>query len=164
MTNRSSVEFRGLTTSAISAICERSISCCRKRRASHAAPKVLKPATTPCGSCSIAPIRTDLRRLRAMENGGGFLNLDTDLHVTDAVLEAVKQEIRKQVRHRSEPRSGALPRRLGRAALLGVNRDEPGQPFCTKVAGTTVSALYGTERAGVLDGARQSRRGRRRSW
>ena len=89
-----------------------------------------------------------------MENGGGFLNLDTDLHVTDAVLEAVKQEIRSKFG--TEANLVPVPFRDGSVelVLLGVNRDEPGQPFVRKVAGTTVSALYGTERAAfstVLD-------------
>ena len=38
--------------------------------------------------------------------------------------------------------------------LLGVNRDDVGKPFVRKVAGSTVPALYGTERAAfstVLD-------------
>jgi len=89
-----------------------------------------------------------------MENGGGFLNLDTDLHVNNAVLDAVKQEIRSKFG--TEANLVPVPFRDGSVelVLLGVNRDEPGQPFVRKVAGTTVPALYGTERAAfstVLD-------------
>lgn len=89
-----------------------------------------------------------------MENGGGFLNLDTDLHVNESLLEAAKQEIRSKFG--TEANLVPVPFRDGSVelVLLGVNRDEPGQPFVRKMAGTTVPALYGTERAAfstVLD-------------
>lgn len=89
-----------------------------------------------------------------MEDGGGFLNLDTDLHVTEGLLNDVREEIRR--RFGADANLVPVPFTDGSVelVLLGVNRDEPGQPFVREVAGTTVPALFGTQRAAfstVLD-------------
>ena len=89
-----------------------------------------------------------------MEDGGGFLNLDTDLHVTEGLLNQVREEIRR--RFGADANLVPVPFVDGSVelVLLGVNRDEPGQPFVREVAGTTVPALYGGQRAAfstVLD-------------
>jgi hypothetical protein len=91
---------------------------------------------------------------QGMEDGGGFLNLDTDLHVERGTLDALREELRRRFGIDGNPvpvpfREGAVE-----LVLLGVDRDQPGQPFVRKVAGTTVPSLYGTERAAfstVLD-------------
>jgi hypothetical protein len=89
-----------------------------------------------------------------MEEGGGFLNLDTDLHVTEGLLNQVREEIRRKFG--TDANLVPVPFMDGSVelVLLGVNRDEQGQPFVRKVAGTTVPALYGRQRAAfstVLD-------------
>ncbi len=81
------------------------------------------------------------------EDGGGFLNLDVDLHVSDAVLDDLKKEIRK--RFGVDPALSAVPFIDGSVelVLLGTKTGEENQPFVRKVAGSTVPSLYGDERA-----------------
>lgn len=89
-----------------------------------------------------------------MEDGGGFLNLDTDLHIGAGVLDQVREEIRRKFG--TDANLVPVPFMDGSVelVLLGVNRDEEGQPFVREVAGSTVPSLYGTQRAAfstVLD-------------
>jgi len=91
---------------------------------------------------------------QGMENGGGFLNLDTDLHVTESLLEDTRQEIRR--RFGAEANLVPVPFLDGSVelVLLGVGREDENQPFVRKVAGSTVPSMYGSERAAfsvVLD-------------
>ncbi len=91
---------------------------------------------------------------QGMEAGGGFLNLDTDLHVTEELLNDVREEIRRKFG--TDANLVPVPFMNGSVelVLLGVSRDEEGQPFVREVAGSTVPSLYGTQRAAfstVLD-------------
>jgi len=91
---------------------------------------------------------------QGMEEGGGFFNLDTDLHVTEEELEEVREEIRR--RFGSDADLVPVPFTEGSVelVLLGTARGDEGEPFVRKVAGTTTPSLYGTQRAAfsnVLD-------------
>lgn len=88
------------------------------------------------------------------ENGGGFLNLDTDLHVSDELIEEAEEEIRR--RFGGNANLVPIPFMDGTVelVLLGTSRGEEGQPFVRKIAGSTVPSLYGHQRAAfsvVLD-------------
>jgi hypothetical protein len=89
-----------------------------------------------------------------MEEGGGFLNLDTDLRVSEGLLDQARDEIRRKFG--ADANLVPVPFTDGSVelVLLGVSRDDQGQPFVRKMAGSTVPALYGTQRAAfstVLD-------------
>ncbi|MEA5451771.1 hypothetical protein VB780_24555 [Leptolyngbya sp. CCNP1308] len=91
---------------------------------------------------------------QGMENGGGFLNLDVDLRVSDQLLEEVREEVQR--RFGSQANLVPVPFMNGSVelVLLGTSRDDENQPFVRKIAGSTVPALYGTQRAAfsvVLD-------------
>ncbi|PSN19394.1 hypothetical protein C7271_07505 [filamentous cyanobacterium CCP5] len=89
-----------------------------------------------------------------MENGGGFLNLDVDLRVSEELLEEVRQEVRR--RFGGQANLVPVPFMNGSVelVLLGTTRDDENQPFVRKIAGSTIPSLYGTQRAAfsvVLD-------------
>ena len=91
---------------------------------------------------------------QGMENGGGFLNLDVDLHVSESVLEEAEEEIRTRFGSRANLVPVPFTSGSVELILLGVGREDEGQPFVRKVAGSTVPSLYGTQRAAfsvVLD-------------
>ncbi len=91
---------------------------------------------------------------QGMENGGGFLNLDVDLHVAESVLEEVEEEIRRRFGGRANLVPVPFTSGSVELILLGVSREDEGQPFVRKIAGTTTPSLYGTQRAAfsvVLD-------------
>ncbi len=84
------------------------------------------------------------------EDGGGFLNLDVDLGVTEDQLERARNELGGAVNLVPVPfTDGSVE-----LVLLGVSRADEGQPFVRKVAGSAVPSLYGNQRASfsvVLD-------------
>lgn len=82
-----------------------------------------------------------------MEEGGAFLNLDTDLFVPDSLIEEATQEVRRKFG--TDANLVPVPFSEGSVelVLLGTSRDDEGQPFVRKVAGSTVPALFGYERA-----------------
>jgi hypothetical protein len=89
-----------------------------------------------------------------LEDGAGFLNLDTDLHVSEGLLAEVSEEVRR--RFGTEANLVAVPFLSGSVelVLLGVDKDDEGKPFVRQVAGSSVPSLYGSERAAfstVLD-------------
>lgn len=95
-----------------------------------------------------------------MEEGGGFLNLDTDLRVPEALRKAAEDEVRN--RFGTDANLVPVPFTEGSVelVLLGATRDDAAggagapQQFVRKVAGSTVPSLYGTQRAAfstVLD-------------
>ncbi|MGE0320333.1 MAG: hypothetical protein AB7I44_19645 [Hyphomicrobiaceae bacterium] len=91
---------------------------------------------------------------QGFENGGGFLNLDVDLAVSENTIEEATEE----VRHRFGGRANLVPvpfiSGTVELVLLGVGREDEGQPFVRKVAGSTIPSLYDTNRAAfsvVLD-------------
>lgn len=91
---------------------------------------------------------------RGMENGGGFLNLDVDLHVSESLLEEVEEEVRSRFTGRANLVPVPFTTGSVELVLLGVSRNDEGQPFVRKVAGSTTPSLYGTQRAAfsvVLD-------------
>jgi hypothetical protein len=91
---------------------------------------------------------------QGMENGGGFLNLDTDLHVNEAVLEEVKEEVSRKFGADVNLVPVPFMRGSVELVLLGQTRDDTNQPFVRKIAGSTVPSLYGNQRAAfsvVLD-------------
>jgi hypothetical protein len=91
---------------------------------------------------------------QGMENGGGFLNLDVDLHVDDRLLEQVASEVQKRFGGQANLVPVPFLRGSVELILLGVGREDEGRPFVRKVAGSATPALYGAERAAfsvVLD-------------
>ena len=93
-------------------------------------------------------------KAQGMEDGGGFLNLDTDLHLNEATLQEVRQEIQRKFG--TDANLVPVPFIDGsvQLVLLGVGRTDEAEPFVRKVAGSTVPSLYGSERAAfsvVLD-------------
>ena len=91
---------------------------------------------------------------QGMEDGGGFLNLDTDLRVSQGLLDEVREEVARKFG--ADVNLVPVPFMDGSVELilLGVNRDSEGGPFVRKIAGSTVPSLYGTQRAAfstVLD-------------
>jgi len=91
---------------------------------------------------------------QGMENGGGFLNLDVDLHVDEKLLEQAQQEVQKRFGGTANLVPVPFLRGTVELILLGVGREDEGKPFVRKVAGSTVPSLYGAERAAfsvVLD-------------
>ena len=75
---------------------------------------------------------------QGMENGGGFLNLDVDLHVSESVLEEAEEEIRTRFGSRANLVPVPFTSGSVELILLGVGREDEGQPFVRKVAGSTV--------------------------
>mgnify|MGYP001594144439 CR=1 FL=1 len=91
---------------------------------------------------------------QGMENGGGFLNLDVDLHVDNKLLEQATQEVQRRFGGTASLVPVPFLRGSVELLLLGVGREDQGKPFVRKVAGSTVPSLYGSQRAAfsvVLD-------------
>lgn len=91
---------------------------------------------------------------QGMENGGGFLNLDVDLQVSESLLQQATEEVNR--RFGGQTSLVPVPFLSGSVelVLLGVGREDEGKPFVRQVAGSTVPALYGSQRAAfsvVLD-------------
>jgi hypothetical protein len=91
---------------------------------------------------------------QGMENGGGFLNLDVDLHVEQKLLEQATEEVQRRFGGTASLVPVPFLRGSVELILLGVGREDQGKPFVRKVAGSTVPSLYGAQRAAfsvVLD-------------
>jgi len=89
-----------------------------------------------------------------MEDGGGFLNLDVDLHVSEELLEEVREEVRRKFGGQGNLVPVPFMSGSVELVLLGTTRDDEGGPFVRKIAGSAVPSLYGSQRAAfsvVLD-------------
>ena len=89
-----------------------------------------------------------------MEDGGGFLNLDVDLQVSEELLEEVTEKVREEFGGNANLVPVPYMDGSVELILLGTSRDDEDEPFVRKIAGSTKPSLYGSQRAAfsvVLD-------------